>query len=192
VRGIEWDESSTSFHHAKHCDDVPFLRLSASSLQQNRKKTHRFVETQCHADFRANAMHAQVAGKLGRMVVQLGERQFAIPRAHSLAVWSTKYLIVNSVMDAAIMKFRNSGVPLADTLPVILREQIKLVNSGGLGSKDFGKQLLKNVGDTLHLVCRHVALAPFKEHADISTHDLDMKTNLTLSDVSMNYTDVTK
>lgn len=83
-------------------------------------------------------------------------------------------------MNAAIVKLRHGGVPIANALPVVFREQIKLANSGVLGGKDFGKQLLKNVSNTLHLLPGHVTFVPFKEDADVSTQHLNMKTDLTL------------
>jgi hypothetical protein len=147
-------------------------------------RTYRFIETQSHADFRPDALHAKVICKLRRLLVQLGKCQIAIPSANSLAFWPAQHLVVNGVVDAAIIKLRDSGVPLADALPVILREQIKLANSGVLRRKDFGKQLLENVGNALHLFPGHVALAPFEEHADVSMHDLNMKTDLALRIVS--------
>ena len=66
-------------------------------------------------------------------------------------------------MDAPIIELRGVGIPFADSLPIILRKQIKLANSGVLGRrKNFGKYLLKDVGNTLHLLTGHVAIAPFK------------------------------
>lgn len=146
--------------------------------------THRFIETQSHADFWPDSLHAKIACKLRRLVIQLGERQTSIPRTHSLTVGSAQHLIMDGFVNAAIVELWSGGIPLADALPVVLREQIKLANSGVLSRKDFGKQLLKNACDTLHLFPRHITLPPFQEDADVSTQHLNMKTDLALRIVS--------
>jgi hypothetical protein len=90
-------------------------------------------------------------------------------------------MILNSVMNAAIVELRGVGVPLADSLPIVLRKQIKLANSGGLGRrKYFCEDLLEYMTNTLHLLTRHVAISPFEEDIDVPAQYLDMKTNLTL------------
>jgi hypothetical protein len=113
-------------------------------------------------------------------LVQLAVRKVTIPGANSLPVRATESVIANGIVDAAIIKLRGVGVPLADALPVILRKQIKLANSGVLERKHFGKHLLKDVGNSLHLLTRHVPVSPFKEDIDVPAQHLDMKTNLAL------------
>jgi hypothetical protein len=113
-------------------------------------------------------------------MVQLGKRQTSIPCTYSLTIRSAQHLIVDRLVNATIVELWDSGIPLLDALPVVLGEQIKLANSGVLGGKDFGKQLVENACDTLHLLPRHVTFAPFKEDADVSTQHLNMETDLTL------------
>lgn len=90
---------------------------------------------------------------------------------------------MDRIVDGAIIELGRMRVPLADALQVVLREQIKLVNSGVSGREHLRKHLLKYVGNTLHLLPGHVPISPFKENVDVPAQHLDMKANLALQTI---------
>jgi hypothetical protein len=65
-----------------------------------------------------------MTGKLRSRLVQLAIREIAIPRTHGFPVRAIDSMVVDSVVDAAIVKLRGVGVPLADSLPIVLRKQL--------------------------------------------------------------------
>lgn len=87
---------------------------------------------------------------------------------------------MNGIVDGAIIELWTMRIPLADALQVVLREQIKLANSGVPRRKHLCKHLLKDVGNAFHLLSRHVPVSPFEEDVYVAVQHLDMEANLAL------------